>query len=95
LVATAGTLGASVLVATVAIDDRAPILVTAELPAVAAALEDGIVPTPSLVALDACFAAVRERRGTVDYGTEELSRLLTVMRLAHNVSSTLDRQHLT
>jgi uncharacterized membrane protein YccC len=86
-------------VATAATDDRAPELVAGELTAVATVLGGGDTEAaslgPALASLDDCFAAVRERRGTVDYGTEELARLLTVIRLTHNVLSVLNRQALT
>ena len=71
--------------------DRAPSLVAGELDGVVAALREGVGLAAAVLSLDAAFAAVRERRGTVDYGTDELTRLLAVLRVVHTIASTLDR----
>lgn len=81
-------------VATAATNDEAVTLVTDELASIATVLEAAAPLAPALDALDAGFAAVRERRGTVTFGTDELARLLTVVRLVHNVGAVRDRQPL-
>jgi uncharacterized membrane protein YccC len=82
--------------------DTAPRLVEPELRAVAATLA-AVAPvvtdpdaatgraavTTALVALDHAFTEVRRRLGTVDHSTEELARLLSVMRRAHGIGTTL------
>lgn len=81
-------------VAAAATADEAVTLVADELASVAAVLTGGGALGPQLEALDDGFAAVRQRRGTVSFGTEELARLLTVVRLVHNVGAVRDRQPL-
>ncbi|MFM8305401.1 MAG: FUSC family protein [Actinomycetota bacterium] len=43
----------------------------------------------ALAALDAAFAEVRRHRGTVEHSTEELTRLLSVIRRVHGVGAAL------
>ena len=72
--------------------DAATVLVGDELSGVAAALERADQLGPALARLDASFAEVRQRRGTVDYRTDELARLLSVMRQVHNVDAVVHRR---
>lgn len=84
--------------------DRAQGLVRAELEDVARAFESAAraFGSPddsfaaavaalgrSVAALDGGFADVRARRATVDFPTDELVRLLSIMRLVHGAASTL------
>jgi Fusaric acid resistance protein family len=43
----------------------------------------------ALAVVDASFANIRERRATVDFSTDEVTRLLTVLRLTHEMASAL------
>jgi uncharacterized membrane protein YgaE (UPF0421/DUF939 family) len=85
-------------------DDPAPALVREELRAVASELAEAVgalVSDPdrsdprglrrTLSELDAAFAGARARRATATYPTEELMRLLSVMRLLHAAASSLTR----
>jgi hypothetical protein len=45
----------------------------------------------ALAALDESFAGVRRRLGTVEHSTEELARLLSVMRCVHGVAAIINR----
>lgn len=91
--------------AAAATGDTAPHLVAGELRGVAAALaaaapvatatHDPVAPerrsavADALLALDREFAEVRRRLGTVDHTTEELARLLSVMRRVHGIGTAL------
>lgn len=81
--------------ASAGVGDGAAAIVGVQLAAVAEALRDGEPLGPALAVLDDGFAAVRQRKGTVDYGTEELARLLTVIRQVHNVDAALQRRPLS
>lgn len=72
--------------------DAAMGLVGEELSEVAAVLGRAGQLAPALARLDSGFAEVRQRRGTVDYRTDELARLLTVMRQVHNVDAVVHRR---
>lgn len=45
----------------------------------------------ALADVDAAFAGARERRATVDFSTEELARLLSIIRSLHSAASALSR----
>jgi hypothetical protein len=47
--------------------------------------------TNSLSAVDAAFAQARRRRATVEFSTEELTRLMAVIRISHSAASALSR----
>lgn len=79
-------------IAVAARGDVAMVLVGSELSDVAAVLGRAESLGPALQRLDASFAAVRQRRGTVDYRTEELARLLAVMRQVHNLDAVVHRR---
>jgi uncharacterized membrane protein YccC len=105
-----GEAGALVELAAAATGDLAPTLVGDELGRVAAAI-DGAAPvvgshdaapaerlaelSGALAGLDLAFAEVRRRLGTVDHSTDELARLLSVMRRVHGVATaiTLSSSH--
>lgn len=72
--------------------DAAMVLVGEELSAVAEALARVEQLGPALARLDTGFAEVRQRRGTVDYRTDELARLFAVMRQVHNVDAVVHRR---
>jgi len=56
------------------------------------AFGDSLVPLArALSALDGAFAAARERRATAALSTAELARLLSVIRILHDVASVLSR----
>jgi hypothetical protein len=47
--------------------------------------------TRALSAVDAAFSVARERRATAELSTEELARLLSVIRALHGAASVLSR----
>jgi uncharacterized membrane protein YgaE (UPF0421/DUF939 family) len=88
------------------VTDQAPSLIGSELEHVAetfadaasAVASDSDAPKHRILALDAAladvdaaFAAARERRGTVNFSTEELARLLSIIRCLHGAASALSR----
>jgi uncharacterized membrane protein YccC len=56
------------------------------------AFRDSLAPlTQALAALDTAFAAARERRATAEFSTAEVARLLSVIRVLHDLASVLWR----